>query len=297
LKMLADTYDTTNTSRYNSMMSDLAAFLRSGLKAQWLYFDPLPSGDGAWHRVGINETEVYDDPISFALLGLYNYESWSLTCQRVYTSMQSIKASGQHPGYMPDVCWPGYIDVVSKVPACSYYDGVTIGILWKIRKERDPPSLKLAHDVSEKYSDEFLNWGPLFTDYSPIAPAKAMANVSWIARMFLNYTEPSTPFTRILQCKGESVLIYHIRQNVETVDYGEALDMLSLVSSLKAEQILIEPGYYLNDYLAFYTFIPVRSHDKIRRHGEDYEVQTVTPFTYANQRCYFKSIARRLLSS
>ena len=34
-------------------------------------------------------------------------------------------------------------------------------------------------------------------------------------------------------------------------------------------------GYYLNDYLAFYTS-SVRVHDKIRRQGEDYEV-TVTP--------------------
>jgi hypothetical protein len=72
---------------------------------------------------------------------------------------------------------------------------------------------------------------------------------------------------------------------------------LAVVSSLKAEQILIEPGYYLNDYVTFYTFMPVRVHDKIRRQGQDYEVQTVTPFTYANQRVYFKSTARRLLSS
>lgn len=70
-----------------------------------------------------------------------------------------------------------------------------------------------------------------------------------------------------------------------------------MVSQLKAEQVLIEPGYYINDYLAFYTFLPVRSHDKIRRQGEDYEVQTVSPFTFDNQRLYFKSIARRLLTS
>jgi len=297
LKMLADTYDTANAPTYNTMMHDAVAFLRDGLEALWLYFYPLPSGDGAWHRVGLNNTEVYDDPISFALLGLYTYEGWTASCQRVYSAVQSIKASGTYPAYVPDVCWPGYIDVVSRYPACSYYDSVTIGILWKIRRDRDPPAFKLSHDIAEKYSDEFLNWGPIFANFSPITPAKAMANVSWIARMFLNYAEPSTQFTKILKSKGEAVLLYPVRQAIDTVDYGDPLELQAVVSLLRAEQVLIEPGYFVNDYLAFYTFLPVRSHDKIRRQGEDYEVQTVAPFTLGNQRLYFKSTARRLLTS
>jgi hypothetical protein len=297
LRMLADTYDTANASRYNAMIADLVGFLREGFEQLYLYYQPPPSGLGKWYRVGLNDTEVYDDPMSFALLGLYQYEGWSATCQRVYNFVQSIRASGQYPAYWPEVCWPGYIDVVTRFPACPYYDAVTIGILWKVRKERDSPSFKLAYQVAEKYSDEFLNWGPLFTDFSPITPQKAMANVSWIARMFLNYEEPSTQFTRILNSKGEQVLLYPLRHAVETVDYGEPLDLLAVVSALKAEQVLIEPGYYLDDYLAFYTFLPVRSHDKFRRQGEDYEVQTVTPFTYQNQRFYFKSVGRRLIAT
>ncbi len=296
LKMLAETYDTANVSRYNTMMSDLAGFLRSGLEAEWLYFDPFPSGDGAWHRTGLNNTEVYDDPVGFALLGLYYFDGWSLSCQHVYNFMQSIKASGQYPGYNPDVCWPGYIDVVSRFPACAYYDGVTIGILSQIRKEQDPPSFKLAHDIAEKYADKFLYWGPVFTDYSPIIAAKAVANVSWIGRMFLSYEEPNSQFTRILKSNGESVLLYPVNQSAQAVGYGEPIDLLAVVSPMKAEQVLIEPGYYLNDYLALYTFIPVRSHDKIRHQGQDYEIQTVTPFTYWNQRCYFKSMLRRLIA-
>ena len=296
LKMLADTYDTANASRYNSMMTDLVGFLREGFEQLYLYYNPPPSGLGEWYRVGLNDTEVYDDPVSFALLGLYAYESWSLTCQRVYNFIQSIRASGQYPAYWPEVCWPGYLDVVTRFPACPYYDAITMGILWKVRKERDPPSFKLAYDVAAKYSDEFLFWGPLFTDFSPVTPAKAMANVTWLARMFLNYEEPLTRFTQILNNKGEAVLLYPVRQAVEIVSYGEPLDVLAVISPLRAEQVLIEPGYYLDDYLAFYTFLPVRSHDKIRRQGEDYEVQTVTPFTYANQRFYFKSAARRLIA-
>ena len=115
--------------------------------------------------------------------------------------------------------------------------------------------------------------------------------------MFLNYEEPRTVLTRALNSKGEAVLLYPVRQAVESVDYAEPLEMQSVVSHVKAEQVIIEPGYYLEDYLAFYTFLPVRSHDKIRRQGQDYEVQTVTPFTYSNQRLYFKSTARRLLTN
>lgn len=294
LKMLADTYNTANSDRYYAMMIQAISFLREGLEKLYLYYDVSSL---SWKRTGINQNEIYDDPISFALHGLYNYEGWSGTCQRVYNFLQSIKASGQYPAYWPEICWPGYINVITGFPACAYYDDVTTGILWKIRKERDPPSLKLAHQAAEKYQNEFLFWGPLFEDYSPITPQKAMANVTWLARMFLNFEEPKTQFTRLLKSKGEAVLLYPVRQAVDKVEYGEALDLLAVVSPVKAEQVLIEPGYYLNDYLAFYTFLPVRPHDKLVRQGQDYEVQTVTPYTFANQRFYFKSIARRLLNN
>ena len=297
LKMLAETYDIVNASRYVAMMTDLAVFLRDGFEQLYLTYEPPPSGSGVWYRVGINDTEVYDDPVSFALLGLYTYEAWSFTCQRVYNFVQTIRASGQYPAYWPEICWPGYLDVVTRFPACAYYDAITTGILWKVRKERDPPSFKLAYDVVAKYSDEFLYWGPVFTDYSPITPQKAMANVTWLARMFLNYEEPLTRFTQILNSKGESVLLYPVRQAVEIVSYGEPLDILAVVSPLRVEEVLLEAGYLLNDYLAFYTFVPVRNHDKIRRKGEDYEIQTLQPFTYENQTIYFKSIARRLLAT
>jgi hypothetical protein len=124
-----------------------------------------------------------------------------------------------------------------------------------------------------------------------------MANVTWLARMFLNYEEPLTQFTRILNTKGEAVLLYAIRQAVEIVSYGDPLDILAVVSPLRIEEVILEPGYLFNDYLVFYTFIPVRNHDKIRRKGEDYEIQTLQPFTYENQTIYFKSIARRLLAT
>ena len=297
LKMLAETYDATNAARYNEMMADAADFLREGFEQLYLYYQPPPSGSGVWYRVGPNDTEVYDDPISFALLGLYTYEAWSFSCQRVYNFIQAIRASGTYPAYWPAICWPGYIDVVTKFPACGYYDGITTGILWRVRRDWDSPCFKLAYQILDKYQEQFMYWGPVFTDFSPITPQKAMANVTWLGRMFLNYQEPLTRFTQILNSKGEAVLLYPIRQAVETVDYGEPLDILAIVSPIRVEEVLLEAGYVLNDYLTFYTFIPVRVHDKIRRKGEDYELQTIQPFTYENQPIYFKSTARRLLAT
>ena len=296
LKMLADTYDVANKTKYETMMSDAVGFLRDGFEDFCLWFDPEPMGDGEWHRVGLNETEIYDDPFSFALLGLYTYEAWSLTCQKVYGFLQGIKGSAEHPGYDPSVCWPGYMDVVSRFAACPYYDAVTSGILWRIRKERDRPAYKFSMLVIDKYQDEFLFWGPVFTDYSPITVQKAMANVTWLGRFFLNYEEPLTSFTRILSSHGETVELYPIRQAVETVSYGEPIEITAVVSPTKVEEILIEPGYYLNDYIAIYTFLPVRHHDKVRRKGEDYELQSVQAFTFQNETIFFKSAGRRLVA-
>ena len=295
LKMLAETYDTANKTRYETMMADAIAFLRQGFEDLYLWFDPKPSGDGKWHRVGLSETEVYDDPMSFALLGLYTYEGWSLTCQRVYNFIQTIRASAQYPAYHPAVCWPGYLDVVTRFPACSYYDAITSGILWKIRAAHDKISYAFSMQVIEKYEEGFMFWGPLFTDYSPITEQKAMANVSWLSQLFLNYQEPLTPFTRILRSKGENVLLYPIRQAADTVTYSWPLDILAVVSPTRVEEIFIEPGYLVNDYITVYVFAPLRQHDKIRRKGEDYEVLGVQAFDFQNETAYFKANCRRLI--
>ncbi len=279
---------------YDRMMDRAAFFLWQGFENLWLTFDP---SDGNWHRVGLTENEVYDDPFAYALLGLYEFEGWSVSCQKVYNALNNIRASGKYPAYDPAICWAGYIDVLNRFSACDYYDAVTSGILWKIRQNHDKPSFKLSVEVIGKHAAEFMYWGAKHTDYSYVENKQAMATVCWLAELFLHYEEPVTQFTKILMSKGETVTLYSVREAAATVTYGEPLDLLAVVSSLKAEQVMLEAGYYLNDYLAFYTFLPVRVHDKLRRQGEDYEIQTVTPFTFANQRFYFKSIARRLIAS
>jgi len=297
LKMLADTYDAANKTRYETMMSDAVAFLRSGFEDLYLWFDPKPIGDGKWHRVGLTETQIYDDPMSFALLGLYTYEGWNLTCQRVYNFLQSIRPSAEYPGYNPAVCWPGYIDVVTRFPACNYYDNITSGILWRIRAAHDKSSFQFAMQNISKYQNNFMYWGTLFTDYTPSTTQKAMANNSWLALLFLNYQEPTTRFTQILTSKGENILLYPIIQAAESTSYAEPLDIKGIVSPARVEEIIPEAGYIITDYIVIHVFAPVRHRDKIRRKGVDYEVAELQEFDFQGDMIYRRAVCRRFLGA
>lgn len=292
LKMLAEKHDVANSSLYQTIMAKAVGFLREGFENLWLYYDPA---DSKWHRVGLSENEIYDDPLAYALIGLYDYEGWSLTCQKIYNFISSIGASAQYPAYNPAVCWAGYIDVITRFPACDYYDAVTSGILWKIRKNHDKPSFAFSKQIIEKHPNEFMFWGVRHSDYSYVENKKAMATVCWLGLLFLNYEEPQTRFTRILRSKGENITLYPIREAAETVSYGEGIDITAIVSPTRVEEVLIEPGYIVNDYLSVYTFAPLRQHDKIRRKGEDYEVLGVQPFDFQGEIAYFKSTCRRLI--
>lgn len=291
LKMLAEKYDVANASLYQSMMSKAVGFLREGFENLWLYYDPA---DGNWHRVGLSENEIYDDPFAYALIGLYEYEGWSLSCQKVYHFINSIRASAQYPAYNPAICWAGYIDVVSRFPACDYYDAVTSGILWQIRRNHDKPSFAFSKQIIEKHQSEFMFWGVKHADYSPVENKWAMATVCWLARLFLNYDEPLTRFTQVMKAQGETVTLYPIREIAETVSYGEGIDIQALISPARTDEILIEPGYIISDYITVYTFTPLRQHDKIRRKGVDYEVLGVQAFSWKGETAYFRANCRRL---
>ncbi|MGD6810852.1 MAG: hypothetical protein ACQCN3_14235 [Candidatus Bathyarchaeia archaeon] len=292
LKMLTD-IDAENASLYQGIADKAIAFLRDGFENLWLYYEPA---DSQWHRVGLSENEIYDDSFSFALLGLFIYEGWSDSCKTVYANLQGIKAPAEYPAYNPAICWPGYIDVKNRYPACTYYDGITSGILWRIRAAHDKPSLAFSMQILVKYQSEFMNWGPIFTDYSPITPAKAMANISWLAQLFLNYADPVTDFTRVLALNGENLTLYPLLNIGDRTTYADDLTVKALVAMGTAGELVFEVGYAMQDYITVYSFVPLRTHDKLRRSGVDYEVQTVQPFAVNGDVEYFKSVCRRLLS-
>ncbi|MGD0405130.1 MAG: hypothetical protein ABSB10_00555 [Candidatus Bathyarchaeia archaeon] len=292
LKLLANKYDTSNATVYQAIMSKAVGFFRYGLENLYLDFDPA---DGKWHRVGLGETDVYDDSIGFALLGLYTYEGWSSTCQQVYCFLQRIRASAQYSAYNPSICWPGYIDVVNKMADCAYYDDLTIGILGTIRAVHDKPSYALAMQVLSNHQSDFLFWGPLFTDYSPITSQKAMANVTWLARFFLGYQEPSTDFNNLVNLSGETLSLFPVLEAADSVTWGEALSFKAVVALGAVGEVVLEPGYITEDNITVYSLLPVRVHDKIRRNGVDYEVLTVQCFDLNGDPQYYKSACRKLI--
>jgi hypothetical protein len=294
LKILVEE-DSTNESRYEAMMADLVGFLRSGFEDLWLEYHPPPNGDGAWHRLGVNETEIYDDPFAYALLGLYEYEGWSLTAQKVYNFINTIQASAEHPAYNPAICWAGYIDVATRFPASEYYDAVTAGILWKIRKYHDKSSFEFSMKVLDKHREEFMFWGVRFDDYGYVENRQATVTVAWLSLFFLSYEYPVTRFTQILRLKGENVTLYPVREASDKVSYGEGIDIKAMVSPARVEEILIEPGYVINDYLTIHVFAPIRTHDKIRRKGVDYEVLNIQELAFQGDIAYRKAVLRRLL--
>lgn len=289
--------DLANKSTYETMMSNLVGFLRAGFEAFWLEYRPPPSGEGQWHRVGLSENEIYDDPFAYALLGLYDYEGWSLTAQKVYNFINTIRASAQYPAYNPAICWAGYIDVVSRFSASDYYDAVTAGILWKIRRDHDKSSLEFSMKIIDKHQNDFMFWGVKFTDYSYEENKQATATVAWLSLLYLNYETPITRFTQILRSKGENILLYPVREATDQVSYGEAVDIQAIVSPARIEEVILEPGYIINDYLTIYVFAPIRHHDKIRRKGVDYEVLDVQEFAFQGETAYRKAVCRRLLGA
>jgi len=296
LKMLVE-HDSTNKSQYETMMLDSVGFLREGFEDLHLEFRAPPSGDGNWHRVGTSENQIYDDPFAYALLGLHDYEGWSLSVQKVYSFINTIRASPEYPAYNPAVCWSGYIDVVSRVPACDYYDAVSAGILWKLRRNRDKSSLEFSMKVIEKHQDDFMFWGVRHSDYSAVENRQAMATVCWLSQLFLHYEDPLTRFTQVLRAIGENVTLYPVREASNVVTYGEGVDIQAVAYPVRVEEIVIEPGYIINDYLVIHVFAPLKNHDKIRRKGVDHVVLDVQEIDFHGETMYRKAVCRRLLSA
>jgi hypothetical protein len=295
LGMLCES-DPANKNKYQTMIQDAANFYRPGIEGLNLLFDPLPTGDGEWHRTGLADDTIFDDSIAYALLGLYDYEGYSNSVQKIYQDINAIGASPQYPAYNPAVCWAGYINVKAKALPCDYYDGVAAGILAKIRQHHDKPAYEFSAKIINAHSDDFMFWGAKHANYAPVENKQAMATVCWLGQLLLGFEAPLTRFTQILNSKGENLMLYPITQTGEATAYGAGVDLKAIVIAGKAEEILLEPGYIVNDYLVLHVFAPIRRHDKISRNGTDYEVISIQDFTFKDQVAFHKATCRRLHS-
>jgi len=291
LKML---YERTGEAKYQTMIDDAVNFYRNGFEELYSRYSPPPSGDGQWHRIGTSNT-IYDDDFGYALSGLFHYEGWSLTVKKVYEFINTIGPSADYPAYNSAVCWSGYVDVVARKVDCEYYDAVTAGILGQIRTGHDKSALEFSFNLVSSHQEEFMFWGVKFEDCSPVENKKATVTISWLSLLFLNYSPPITPFTRILRAHGEDLTLYPVRQTEEAVSYGEGVTIKALVSLARPDEIVMEPGYVVNDYITIHVFAPIRHHDKIQRKGIDYEVGPVEEFDFQGQLMYRRAVCRRLL--
>jgi hypothetical protein len=148
--------------------------------------------------------------------------------------------------------------------------------------------------IIDKHQSEFMFWGVKHADYSYVENKQAMATVAWLSLLYLNYEDPITRFTQILRSKGENVILYPVREAANTISYGDGIDVKAIVSPARVDEILIEPGYIINDYLTIHVFAPIRHHDKIRRKGVDYEVLDIQEFDFQGETTYRRAVCRRL---
>jgi len=295
---LKELYTRTSETKYQTMIDDLLSFYRQGINDLWLYYKPPPSGDGAWHRAPGTPPEnlIFDDDYSYALHSLYLFEGWSETVEKVFRYCSEINPTIDYPAYQPAVCWPGYLDIVNRKPDCKYYDAVTSGILGlQLRKNHEGISYEYAKKIVELHSDAFMYWGPVFTDYSPVENKKSVVTVSWLGRYLLQYSPVSNKFTQILNAYGEAVTFYSVIPG-ETESYAEGIQIKAIVNPTRSTEILLEPGYVIDDYITIYVFAPLKHHDKLVHKSIPYVVLGVQDYRFQNDVMYLKASCRRLIS-
>jgi hypothetical protein len=68
----------------------------------------------------------------------------------------------------------------------------------------------------------------------------------------------------------------------------------AIVLPTKAEELIIEPGFLVNDYIVLHVFAPIRRHDKVTRNGIEYEVTSFQDFAFKDEVIFRKATCRRL---
>ena len=212
----------------------------------------------------------------------------------IYQAIGSIGASPQYPAYNPGVCWAGYINIKAKTLACDYYDAVAAGILAKIRQHHDKPAYDFSAKIINKHPAEFMFWGPKHANYAPIENKQAIATVCWLGQLLLGFEVPLTRFIQVLNSKGENLTLCPLTQAGESAAYGEGIELKAIVLQGKTEEILLEPGYIVEDYLVLHVFAPARRRDKVTRNGTDYEVISIQDFTFKDEVAFRKVTCRRM---
>lgn len=185
--------------------------------------------------------------------------------------------------------------MVARKVDSNYYDAVTSGIIWQLRSGYDKSALEFSFNVISNHVEEFMYWGTKFCDYSAVENKKSVVTVSWLSRLFLNYCPPITTFTRILRSHGEAVTLYPVIESKESVAYGAGVTIKALVCPARTDEIIMEQGYVVNDYITVHAFAPIRHHYKLRHKGIDYEVGPVEDYSFRGHLMSRRAVCRRLI--
>lgn len=98
---------------------------------------------------------------------------------------------------------------------------------------------------------------------------------------------------QILDAIGREITVYPIQDG----GYGDPLAIKAVVSPSRVDEVLIEPGYVVTDYLTVYTAYPLKHRDKIIVDDVSYEVVGVQKFDWHGATVYFKANCRRLVGA
>jgi len=111
-------------------------------------------------------------------------------------------------------------------------------------------------------------------------------------------------FASILATEGENITWHQreeheISQDTGDMEVGEVFEptiIKAIVQPIRADQIIIEAGYSVEDYIRIYTDQAIQQKDKITWQGNDYEVLPPQTFKFRGAVEYYTAICRRLIA-
>lgn len=115
-----------------------------------------------------------------------------------------------------------------------------------------------------------------------------------------------TRFAQVLSAEGEEVT-WHKREegseDPETGDLevGEVFEpdqtIKAIVQSVRVDEVLIDAGYTVEDYIRIFTISAVQHKDTITWNGNDYEVLPPETIKFRGITEYITAICRRLITN
>lgn len=103
-----------------------------------------------------------------------------------------------------------------------------------------------------------------------------------------------TDFQTILEAEGETVTWYKRTVTGETISWSTE-NVKMIVQPVRAEEIILQSGYTLEDYVKVFTISAIKQKDKVLWESAQWEILPVQPIKLRGVIQYYKATCRRLL--